>query len=143
MQWFTPHQRRAELAQGLGANAITGRRYNPSVTAFKSLIAVPVPLTQGSRDSLSITAAKALHREARTLFTASVRKLRAPHSPYYSAFLLLHSAFTAPLRLKAYPAARKARHSPAFEAAGRFPKAPPRHFSRFPKARHRSSYPPF
>ena len=36
---------------------MAGRRYNPSVTAFKSLTAVTAPLTQGRRDSHRIAAA--------------------------------------------------------------------------------------
>ena len=37
---------------------MAGRRYNPSVTALKSLIAVPAPLTQGSREVRSIAAVR-------------------------------------------------------------------------------------
>ena len=72
-------------------NAVTGRRYNPSVTALKSLIAVPAPLTQGSRGSLSIAAVRPYTGEARNALQprgAKRRKLRpsaagGPHPSFF------------------------------------------------------------
>ncbi len=45
---YTGEPRNAPKA--IGVNAFAGRGYNPSVTAFLFLIAVPAPLTQGSRE---------------------------------------------------------------------------------------------
>ena len=51
-----------DLDKKFGVNAMAGQGYNPPVTAFKSSIAVPASLTQGSRDSLYNPSLLTLHR---------------------------------------------------------------------------------
>ena len=70
---------------------MVGQGYNPSVTAFKSLIAVPAPLTQGRREVRSIAAAKknlaqgascvpAVHCGKRRAFLSPLQVSRRAHN---------------------------------------------------------------